>query len=81
LVMSWAYEPPLSTERFSVVGELWSLSSDGRSLTVTLRASGGQTYDFSDVDTYAYEMDNSLSARVLGHVRCTPRRRASTCSA
>jgi predicted dehydrogenase len=55
LLTSWAYDPPPSTERFSVVGELGSLSSDGRSLTVTRRASGSQTYDFSDVDTYAYE--------------------------
>jgi predicted dehydrogenase len=56
LVTSWAYDPPPGTERFSVVGELGSLSSDGRSLTVTLRASGSQTYDFSDLDTYAYEI-------------------------
>ena len=56
LVTSWAYDPPPSTERFSVVGELGSLSSDGRSLTVTRRGSGSQTYDFSDVDTYAYEI-------------------------
>ena len=56
LVTSWAYDPPPSTERFAVVGELGSLSSDGRSLTVTLRGSGGQTYEFDDVDTYAYEI-------------------------
>ena len=56
LVTSWAYDSPPSTERFSVVGELGSLRSDGRSLTVTLRGSGSQTYDFSYVDTYAYEI-------------------------
>jgi predicted dehydrogenase len=56
LVTSWAYDPPPGTERFSVVGEHGSLLSDGRSLTVTRRGSGSQTYDFEDVDTYAYEI-------------------------
>jgi predicted dehydrogenase len=56
LVTSWAYDPPPGTERFSVVGELGSLKSDGRSVTVTLRGSGSQTYDFDDLDTYAYEI-------------------------
>ena len=56
LVTSWAYDPPPGSERFSVVGERGSLKSDGRTLTVTLRGSGSQTYDFEDVDTYAYEI-------------------------
>jgi predicted dehydrogenase len=56
LVTSWAYDPPPSTEKFSVVGERGSLASDGRSLVVTLRGSGSQTYDFDDVDTYASEI-------------------------
>ncbi|HET9303591.1 MAG TPA: Gfo/Idh/MocA family oxidoreductase, partial [Propionibacteriaceae bacterium] len=56
LVTSWAYDPPLGTERFSVVGEQGSLRSDGRSLTVTLRGSSSQTYDFEDVDTYMSEI-------------------------
>jgi predicted dehydrogenase len=56
LVTSWAYDPPLSTERFSVVGERGSLHSDGRSLTVTLRGSSSQTYDFDEVDAYASEI-------------------------
>jgi predicted dehydrogenase len=56
LVTSWAYDAPPGTERFSVVGERGSLRSDGRSLTVTLRGSGSQTYDFEDVDTYAFEI-------------------------
>src|SRR6188472_3246881 len=56
LVTSWAYDPPPGTERFAVVGELGSLSSDGRSLAVTLRGSGIQTYEFDDVYTYAYEI-------------------------
>jgi predicted dehydrogenase len=56
LVTSWAYDPPPGTEKFSVVGERGSLASDGRSLVVTLRGSGGQTYDFEDVDTYVSEI-------------------------
>jgi predicted dehydrogenase len=56
LVTSWAYDPPPSTERFSVVGERGSLHSDGRSLTVTLRGASSQTYDFDEVDTYAFEI-------------------------
>ena len=56
LVTSWAYDAPPGTERFSVVGERGSLRSDGRSLTLTLRGSSSQTYDFEDIDTYAYEI-------------------------
>ena len=56
LVTSWAYDAPPGTERFSVVGERGSLRSDGSSLTVTLRGLGSQTYDFEDVDTYAYQI-------------------------
>jgi predicted dehydrogenase len=56
LVTSWAYDPPPGTEKFSVVGERGSLASDGRSLVVTLRGSGSQTYDFEDVDTYVSEI-------------------------
>ena len=56
LVTSWAYDAPPGTERFSVVGERGSLRSDGSSLTVTLRGLGSQTYDFEDVDTYAFEI-------------------------
>jgi predicted dehydrogenase len=56
LVTSWAYDAPQGTERFSVVGERGSLRSDGRSLTVNLRGASSQSYDFEDVDTYAYEI-------------------------
>jgi predicted dehydrogenase len=56
LVTSWAYDPPPGTERFSVVGERGSLHSDGRSLTVTMRGSSSQTYDFEDVDTFVSEI-------------------------
>ncbi|HMI35758.1 MAG TPA: Gfo/Idh/MocA family oxidoreductase [Propionibacteriaceae bacterium] len=56
LITSWAYDPPPGTERFSVVGERGSLHSDGTSLTVTLRGSGSQTYDFEAVDSYVSEI-------------------------
>ena len=75
LVTSWAYDPPPGTERFSVVGERGSLKSDGRSLTVTLRGSGSQTYDFEDVDTYAYEIGQFADCLRSGTRPCTPRSR------
>jgi predicted dehydrogenase len=56
LVTSWAYQPPPGSERFSVVGERGSLHSDGRDLTLSLRGSTSQTYDFDDVDTYVSEI-------------------------
>ena len=37
LVTSWAYQPADGTEKFSVVGELGSLTSDGTSLSYRLR--------------------------------------------
>ena len=58
LVTSWAYQPPPGSERFSVVGERGSLHSDGRDLTVSLRGSTSQTYDFDDVDTYVSEIEH-----------------------
>jgi predicted dehydrogenase len=56
LVTSWAYDAPPGTERFSVVGERGSLHSDGTLLTVTLRGSDSQTYDFEAVDSYVSEI-------------------------
>jgi predicted dehydrogenase len=56
LVTSWAYQPPPGSERFSVVGERGSLHSNGRDLTLSLRGSTSQTYDFDDVDTYVSEI-------------------------
>ncbi|GAA0581817.1 Gfo/Idh/MocA family protein [Kribbella sandramycini] len=56
LVTSWAYQPAGSTERFSAVGELGSLHSDGTSLTYTLRSGESETLDFEPVDTFAAEI-------------------------
>jgi predicted dehydrogenase len=50
------YDPPPSTERFSVIGKRGSLHSDGTSLTVTLRGSSSQTYAFEAVDSYVSEI-------------------------
>src|SRR5438105_9667009 len=59
IVTSWAYEPPGSTERFSVSGEEGSLWSDGRKLFFKPR--GGEQEMVLDAgptapDTYALEV-------------------------
>lgn len=61
LVTSWAYEPAAGTERFSVVGELGSLTSDGTTLRWDLRDAGGrpttsETVTFDEVDTFSAEI-------------------------
>ncbi|MEU4191997.1 Gfo/Idh/MocA family oxidoreductase [Kribbella sp. NPDC026611] len=56
LVTSWAYEPATSTERFSAVGELGSLTSDGTTLSYTLRSGESETFTFEPVDTFVAEI-------------------------
>ena len=56
LVTSWAYTPAPGTERFSVVGELGSLTSDGTSLSYALRDGGGETLEFEPVETFIAEI-------------------------
>jgi predicted dehydrogenase len=56
LATSWAYEPAPGAERFSVVGELGSLSSDGTSLTVALHGGPAETTNFEPVDTFVAEI-------------------------
>jgi predicted dehydrogenase len=56
LVTSWAYQPAGSTERFSVVGELGSLHSDGTTLTYQLRSGATETFTTEPVDTFAAEI-------------------------
>lgn len=56
---SWAYDPPATTERFSVVGENGALWSDGNALLHKPR--GGETVvvreaDETKADTYAIEV-------------------------
>lgn len=56
LVTSWAYTPAAGTERFSVVGELGSLTSDGTTLRWDLRDGTSETREFEQVDTFAAEI-------------------------
>jgi predicted dehydrogenase len=56
LVTSWAYQPAAVTERFSVVGELGALHSNGTSLSYQLRSGETETFDLEPVDTFAAEI-------------------------
>lgn len=56
LVTSWAYDPAEVTERFSVVGELGALHSDGHTLAYRLRTGRTDVFRFEPVDTYATEI-------------------------
>lgn len=56
LVTSWAYDSPPGNQRLSIVGERGSMQSDERSLTVTVRGSSSETFDFADVDTFVSEI-------------------------
>jgi predicted dehydrogenase len=56
LATSWAYEPAAITERFSAVGELGSLHSDGTSLTVHRRGGASETHAFEPVDQFVAEI-------------------------
>jgi predicted dehydrogenase len=68
LVTSWAYTAVPSTERFSVVGELGSLHSDGEgtSLTVSLRSGESQVFEFEAVDTFAAEIGHFADSLLNG---------------
>lgn len=58
LVTSWAYTPATVTERFSAVGELGSLHSDGTSLTYNLRSGETETFEFEKVETFTAEIEH-----------------------
>lgn len=53
---SWAYEPAVGTEKFSLVGEKGSLSSDGRTLISRVRGEDAVTTGFDDVHEFAAEV-------------------------
>ncbi|WP_106816376.1 Gfo/Idh/MocA family protein [Microbacterium timonense] len=53
---SWAYEPAVGTEKFSLVAEKGSLSSDGTTLHVRLRGEEPQTQSFEPVHEFAAEV-------------------------
>ncbi len=56
LATSWAYEPAAITERFSAVGELGALHSDGTSLTLRRRGGGSETLAFDQIDPFVAEI-------------------------
>ncbi|CAM3823805.1 Gfo/Idh/MocA family protein [Isoptericola cucumis] len=56
LVTSWAYDAAPGTDRFSVVGEKGSLSSDGTTLRVKLRGQDEQVFEHEAVNTFAAEI-------------------------
>jgi predicted dehydrogenase len=53
---SWAFQSAANTERFSVVCERGSLTSDGASLSYTLRGSDPVTVDFEPVHEFEAEI-------------------------
>ena len=66
LVTSWAYSPAPSTERFSAVGESGSITSDGDTLTLTLREGGGESFEFEPVDSFAAEIGHFADSLING---------------
>jgi predicted dehydrogenase len=68
LVTSWAYQPAPATERFSAVGELGSLTSDGSSLTYQLRSGETETFELEPVDTFVAEIGHFADS-LLGKTR------------
>ena len=56
ITTSWAYIPSANTERFSAVGELGSLYSDGTVLTYRLRSGEEERLEFEPVEEFAAEI-------------------------
>lgn len=53
---SWAYQPAVGTEKFSLVGEKGSLSSDGNTLISRVRGEEPLTREFEPVHEFAAEV-------------------------
>lgn len=67
LVTSWAYQAAPGTDRFSVVGEKGSLSSDGSTLRVKLRAEEEeQVFAAEPIDTFAAEIADFVTCLETG---------------
>ncbi|WP_144762923.1 Gfo/Idh/MocA family protein [Curtobacterium sp. 9128] len=62
IVTSWAYQATPNTERFSVVGELGSLYSDGTTLQLTRRGGEPETSTFEPVHEFAAEIRHFATA-------------------
>jgi predicted dehydrogenase len=56
MVTSWAYDPAPGTEKFSVVGELGSLTGTSNSVTYRLRSGQEETFEFPEVDAFVAEI-------------------------
>jgi predicted dehydrogenase len=67
IVTSWAYQASTNTERFSVVGELGSLHSDGTTLSYKLRgAEAAVTFEFEPVHEFAAEIEHFADSLLNG---------------
>ena len=66
LVTSWAYSPSTNTERFSVVGQLGSLFSDGKNLSYKLRSGEQGKLEFPEVNEFAAEIEHFASSILNG---------------
>jgi predicted dehydrogenase len=53
---SWAYQPAVGTEKFSLVGEKGSLTSDGNTLVTRVRGEDPVTHEFEPVHEFAAEV-------------------------
>jgi predicted dehydrogenase len=56
MVTSWAYDPAPGTEKFSVVGELGSLTGTADSVTYRLRSGEEETFAFPETDAFVTEI-------------------------
>ncbi|UFU05527.1 Gfo/Idh/MocA family protein [Ruania halotolerans] len=67
LVTSWAYQAAPGTDRFSVVGDNGSLSSDGTVLRVKVRGETNErVYQHEPVDTFAAEIADFVECLTTG---------------
>lgn len=66
ITTSWAYAPTSTTERFSAVGELGSLHSDGTYLSYRINGRAEQRIDFEAVDEFAAEIEHFASSILRG---------------
>src|SRR5690625_6675002 len=70
MVTSWAYMAAPGTDRFSVVGEKGSLSSDGSTLRVHVRGEEEQVFEHESVDTFGRSEEHTSELQSRGHLVC-----------
>lgn len=66
LVTSWAYQAAPGTDRFSVVGQKGSLSSDGSTLRVQVRGEEEQVLEHEQVETFSAEIAHFVDCLING---------------